>query len=337
MRKKSLLLLTFSVAALAAPPAYKVVTKIKIGGATRWDYVYVDSDNHRLYVSHATETAVVDTATDKVIGTIPGTNGVHGIAIANDLGRGFTSDGMDNDVTVFDLKSLMVITKVKTGTNPDAIIYEPVTHRVLTFNGRSNDSTIFEAKTGEVVAASVPVGGKPEFAQVDGKGHVYFNLEDKNEIGEIDAKAAALTRHYSIAPCDGPSGLAINPKNSYLYSVCGNKMMIVSDPAAGKVIATPAIGQGPDGVAFDDGYAFSANGRDGTITMVGETSPGKFEPVATIPTQQGARTIGADQKAHKLYLPDAEYGPPPAAPAGGGRPGRAQVVPDSFEVIVVGR
>src|SRR5215469_4489874 len=134
--KKSLLLLTFSVAAFAAPPAYKVVSKIKIGGPTRWDYVYVDSANHRLYVSHATQTEVIDTNTDKVVGTIPGTNGVHGIAIANDLGRGFTSDGMDNDVTVFDLKSLMVITKVKTGTNPDAIVYEPVTHRVLTFNGR---------------------------------------------------------------------------------------------------------------------------------------------------------------------------------------------------------
>ena len=335
--KKTFLLLTLSVAAFAAPPAYKVTGKIKIGGATRWDYVYVDSANHRLYVSHATQTEVIDTATDKVVGTIPGTNGVHGIAIANDLGRGFTSDGMDNDVTVFDLKSLMVLSKVKTGTNPDAIIYEPVTHRVLTFNGRSNDSTIFDAKTGDVVAASVPVGGKPEFAQIDAKGQVYFNLEDKNEIGEIDAKAAALTKHYSIAPCDGPSGLAINPKNNYLYSVCGNKMMIVSDPATGKVIATPEIGQGPDGVAFDDGYAFSANGRDGNITMVGETSPGKFEPVATIPTQPQARTIGSDQKAHKLYLPAAEFGPPPPPPAGGGRAGRPQAIPDSFESIVVGR
>jgi DNA-binding beta-propeller fold protein YncE len=334
---KTLLLFVCSVAAFAAPPSYKVVSKIKIGGVGRWDYVYVDSANHRLYVSHATQTEVIDTTTDKVVGTIPGTNGVHGIAIANDLGRGFTSDGMDNDVTIFDLKTLAVLGKVKTGTNPDSIVYEPSTHRVLTFNGRSNDSTVFDAKTGEVYAAAIAVGGKPEFAQVDGKGHVYFNIEDKNEIGEIDAKAAALTKHYSIAPCDGPSGLAINPKTSYLYSVCGNKMMIVSDPAAGKVIATPAIGQGPDGVAFDDGYAFSANGRDGTITMVGETSPGKFEPVDTIMTQNGARTIGSDQKAHKLYLPAAEFGPPPAPPAGGGRAGRAQAIPDSFMIVVVGR
>ncbi len=334
--KSLLLLLVLAAAAVAAPPVYKVTGKIKIGGAGRWDYVYVDSANHRLYVSHGTQTEVVDTGTDKMVGTIPGTTGVHGIAVANDLGRGFTSDGMDNDVTIFDLKSLKVLGKVKTGTNPDAIIYEPVSHRVFTFNGRSSDSTAFDAKSGEVVAASIPVGGKPEFAQVDGKGHIYFNLEDKNEIGEIDAKNAVVTKHYSISPCDGPSGLAINPKTGYLFSVCGNKMMIVSDPAAGKVIATPEIGQGPDGVAFDDGYAFSANGRDGTITMVGETA-GKFEPVATIMTQFGARTIGSDQKAHKLYLPAAEYGPPPAPPAGGGRAGRAAAIPDSFMILVVGR
>jgi DNA-binding beta-propeller fold protein YncE len=337
-------LLFFAVCAAAsicpgygAPPTYKVTGKIHIGGAGRWDYVFVDSNNHRLYVSHGTQTEVIDTSNDKLVGTIPGTTGVHGIAVANDLGRGFTSDGQDNDVTIFDLKSLQVLGKVKTGTNPDAIIYEPTSHRVLTFNGRSNDSTVFDAKTGEVYAAAIPVGGKPEFAQVDGKGHVYFNLEDKNEIGEIDAKAAALTKHYSIAPCDGPSGLAINPKNSYLYSVCGNKMMIVSDPAAGKVIATPAIGQGPDGVAFDDGYAFSANGRDGNITMVGETSAGKFEPIATITTQNGARTIGSDQKAHKLYLPAQEFGPAPPPPADGKKAGRPQGVPDSFEIVVVGR
>src|SRR5580692_10105647 len=218
---KSLLFLVIAGAAIAAPPAYKVTGKIKIGGPGRWDYVYVDSANHRLYVSHATQTEVIDTATDKVVGTIPGTNGVHGIAVADDLGRGFTSDGRDNDVTIFDLKTLAVLGKVKTGTNPDSIIYEPVTHRVFTFNGRSSDSTVFDGKTGAIVAASIPVGGKPEFSQVDGKGNVYFNIEDKNEIGIIDAKAAAMTRHYSIAPCDAPSGLAINPKTSYLYSVCG--------------------------------------------------------------------------------------------------------------------
>ena len=323
-----------AVSALAAPPAYKVIDKIKIGGATGWDYSYVDSANHRLYVSHMTQTEVIDTATDKLVGTIPGTTGVHGIAVANDLGRGFTSDGRDNDVTIFDLKTLAVQGKVKTGSNPDSIIYEPVTKRVFAFNGRSSDATVFDAKTGAIVAASLPLNGKPEFSQVDGKGNVYFNLEDKNEIGVIDAKTATVTRHYSIAPCDGPSGLALDPKGR-LYSVCGRKIMVISDPASGKVIGQAEIGLGVDGVAFDDGYAFSANGRDGTITMVSETSPGKFEAVATITSQNGARTIAADQKAHKLYLPTAEYGPP--AESKDGKAGRPQVKPDSFMILVVGR
>lgn len=321
--------------AFAAPPAYKVINKIKIGGGVRWDYAFLDSANHRLYISHGTQTEVLDTATDKLVGAIPDTKGVHGIAVANDLGKGFTSDGGDNDVTVFDLKTLKVLSKVKTGQNPDAIIYEPVSHRVFTFNGRSSDSTAIDARTGDVITASIPVGGKPEFAQVDGKGHIYVNIENKNEIIEVDAKNALVAKRYSIAPCDSPSGLAFDPKKGLLYSVCENKLMVVSDPASGKVLATPAIGGGTDGVAFDDGYAFSANGADATITMVGETSPGKFEPVATIPTQRGARTIAADQKAHKLYLPAAEYGPP--GESKDGKKARPQPLPDSFQIVVVGR
>src|SRR5215831_18183390 len=302
---RNYLLALVATAAFAATPTYKVVGKIKIGGEGRWDYCYLDSANHRLYVSHGTQTEVVDTATDKLVGTIPDTKGVHGIAVANDLGRGFTSDGADNDVTVFDLKTLKVLNKVKTGQNPDAIIYEPVSHRVFTFNGRSSDSTAIDAKTGNVITASIPVGGKPEFAQNDGKGHIYVNIESKNEIIEVDARNAIVSRRYSIAPCDSPSGLAIDTKKGRLYSVCENKMMVISDYAAGKVLGTAPIGGGTDGVAFDDGYAFSSNGADGTITMVGETSPGKFTPVATIQTQRSARTVAADPTTHKLYLPAA--------------------------------
>ena len=330
---KTSLLLIFATVALAAPPTYKVVGNIKIGGAASWDYVFIDSANHRMYVSHQNQTEVVDTATDKVIATIPDTKGVHGIAIANDLNKGFISDGGDNDVTVFDLKTNKAIGKIKTGQNPDAIIYEPGTHRVFTFNGRSSDATAIDAKTGDVIAASIPVGGKPEFAQLDGKGHIYFNIEDKNEIVEITAKDALVSRRYSIAPCDSPSGLAISTK-LILASVCNNKMAIISDPATGKVLAQPAIGSRPDGVAFDDGYWFSANGGDGTITMIGETSPGKFEPVATIMTAVTARTIGADQKAHKLYLPAADQAP---GVDKDGKKGRPTMVPDSFHIIVVGR
>jgi YVTN family beta-propeller protein len=333
---KAALLLAFTAVAFAAAPTYKVITKIKIGGGTRWDYSYVDSANHRLYVSHGNQTEVVDTATDKLVGTIQGTNGVHGIAIADDLGTGFISDGTDNDVTVFDMKTLMVKTKIKTGTNPDSIIYEPTTKRVFTFNGKSNDSTAIDAKTLTVVTASIPVGGKPEFAQVDGKGHIYVNIETTGEIIEVDAKNALVTKRYSIAPCSSPSGLTYDLKKVNLYSVCDNQMMVISNPATGKVVGTAPIGNGPDGVAFDDGYAFSANGPDGTITMVGETSPGKFGVVATITTQRLARTIAADQKTHKLYLPAAESGPPAV-----GKDGKAgknpSTVPDSFEVVVVGR
>lgn len=321
---KTLLILAFAAAtAVAAPPAYKVIKTIKIGGLNKTDYTYVDTANHRLYVSHGTTTEVIDTTTDKLVGTIPDTQGVHGIAIAADLGKGYTSNGTTNNVTVFDIATLKTTGKINTGQNPDSIIYEPVTKRVLTFNGKSNDFTIFDAKTGEVISASVAVGGKPEFSQVDGKGHVFVNIEDKNEIIEINAKDATITKRYSIAPCDGPSGLAIDLAKMRLFSVC-DKVMAVSDPATGKVISTATVGADPDGVAFDDGYAFSAN-RDGAVSMVGETSPGKYTVVATIPTKMGAKTISADQKAHKLYLPAWDISPAKAP------------VPDSFGILVLGR
>lgn len=326
---KTVLILAFASVAAAATPAYKVVANIKIGGANRTDYTYCDSANHRLYVSHGTQTEVIDTATDKLIGTIPDTQGVHGIAIANDLGKGYTSNGATNNVTVFDIATLKVTGKINTGQNPDSIVYEPVTHRVLTFNGKSNDFTLIDAKTGTVISASVAVGGKPEFSQVDGKGHVFVNIEDKNEVVEIGAQEGIIMKRYSIAPCDGPSGLAIDLAKMRLFSVC-DKVMAISDPATGKVISTAVVGQDPDGVAFDDGYAFSAN-RDGAVTMVGETSPGKYAAVATIPTKMGAKTISADQKAHKLYLPAWDIGP---APAGGGR---GTPVADSFGIVVIGR
>lgn len=333
---KTLAFLLLAAAAFGAPPTYKVVNKIKIGGANRWDLSYVDTANHRLYVSHASQTEVIDTASGKLVGTLMGTNGVHGIAVASDLGRGFTSDGADNDVTVFDLKTLNVLAKVKTGQNPDAIVYEPSSHRVIVFNPRSRDATAIDARTG-AVAASIPMGGQPELADTDGKGRVWVNLEDTAEVVEIDAAKAVVNKRYSIAPCEEPTGLARNPQNGMLYSVCANNLMVVSDPASGKVVATAPIGSGPDGVAYDEGYLFSANGADGTITMVGETSPGKYEAVATIPTLRSARTIAVDPQAHKLYLPAAEAGPPAAGKGKAKGRGRPQMVQDSFQILVVGR
>ena len=329
--KRSALIVLMALMALAAAPGYKVIDKIKIGGPGQWDYVYIDSDANRLYVSHGAQVEVIDTATNKLVGTIPDTAGVHGIAVANDLGKGFTSNGRANNVTIFDLKTLMATGTVATGMNPDAILYDPVSHRLFAFNGRSNDATVIDAKAGTVIS-TVPVGGKPEFAQYDGKGKVYFNVENTGEIVEMDAAKAAITKRIPLAPCEDPTGLAIDRQKRRLFAACGNKKMAIVDPDSGKVIASVEIGAGADGAAFDNGFAFSSNGGDGTITVVQETSAGKFEVVETVQTARTARTMGADPKTHKLYLPAAEQGPPPA----GGK-GRGTIVPDSFHVMVVSK
>jgi DNA-binding beta-propeller fold protein YncE len=320
----------FAIAAFAAPTGYKILKEITVGGEGGWDYLTMDSTGRRLYVSHATHVVVIDPDAGKVVGDIPDTPGVHGIAIAPSLNRGFVSNGRGNNVTIFDLKTLKMTSQVATGMNPDSIRYEPKTDRVFTFNGRSNDSTAIDAKTGMVVA-TLPLGGKPEFAVADDKGHVYTNIEDTNEIVEIDAAKPAVTKRYSLSPCTGPSGLAIDVKKRRLFSVCGNRLMAISDPDAGKVLATPAIGQGSDGVIFDPstGYAISSNG-DGTLTIVQETG-GKYDVVENVATARGARTITLDEKTHNVYLPVAD-----PLPAQAGQRGRG-FVPDSFKVLVVGK
>ena len=316
--------LALSGSVMAAAPDYKIVDTITIGGAPRWDYLYADSQAHRLYVSHATQTEVIDTQTNKVIGTIADTSGVHGIAIANDLGVGFTSDGKTNVVSVVDLATFKVKSTVNVGTNPDAIIYSPEFQRVVTFNGRSKDATIVDAKTLKVIA-TVPVGGKPEFAAVGADGLVYFNVEDTSELLILNLKTNKIASRHSLKPCEEPTGLAIDAKQR-LYSVCGNNVMAISD-ASGKLLGTAAIGNGPDGVAVIDGYAFSSNGADGTITVVGEVA-GKFQALGTIPSQVGARTIAADPTTHRLYLPTADF-----KPATGTE--RRQGIDGTFRVIVL--
>jgi DNA-binding beta-propeller fold protein YncE len=333
MRKLFLLaVLLVAVSAIAAGTGYHILKEIKVGGEGGWDYLTMDSAARRLYVSHTNKVNVIDPDAGKVVGEIPDTQGVHGIAIASGLNRGFTSNGRGNNVTIFDLKTLRPIgTPVMTGMNPDSIRFEEKSGRVFTFNGRSNDSTAIDAKSGMVVG-TIALGGKPEFSVADGKGKIYVNIEDTSEVVEIDAAKAAVTKRYSLKPCDGPSGLAIDVKNRKLFSVCGNRLMAVSDPDSGKVLATPAIGQGSDGVAFDPstGYAISSNG-DGTLTVVHEMG-GKWGVVENVATARGARTITLDEKTHNVYLPVAEPAP---APAGGGR-GRGYV-PDSFKILVIGK
>ena len=334
MRKSALPFAVFALcpllsALLLAATGYHVLTEIKIGGDGGWDYLTVDSATRRLYVSHATHVLVVDIDKNAVVGDIPDTPGVHGIALAPELNKGFISNGRGNNVTIFDLKTLKATGTVATEMNPDDITYDAGSKRVFAFNGRSKSATVIDAKSGMAVA-TIPLPGKPEFAVADGKGKIYDNIEDTSEIVEIDAAKATVTKKYSLTGCEGPSGMAMDTKARRIFSVCGNRVMAVSDPDKGMVVATPAIGAGPDGVVFDPGtgYAISSNG-DGTMTIVQQTG-GKYDVVENIATERGARTIALDEKTHKVYTPTAAFGTSPNG-------GRGQMLPDSFKVLVVGK
>lgn len=330
--------LTISLAAistLAFGQSYKKVGEIQIGGTGGWDYLTADSENHRLYVSHSGDVEVIDLETEKPVGKVTGMKRIHGIAIAPELGIGFISDGANNQVFIFDLKTLAVKDKVDAGTNPDGIVYDPASKRVFAFNGRSQNATAIDAETGKV-AGTIPLGGKPEFPVSDGKGMVYDNIEDKNEIAAIDSKSLEVKAHWSIAPCESPSGLAIDRENRRLFAVCdGNKMAVV-DADSGKVVATPRIGDGPDAAGYDPGtkLAFSSNG-DGTLTVIKQVSKDKYTVLQNVATARGARTMALDTSTHKVYLSAAKYGPAPAATAQNPRP-RPEVLPGTFELIVVG-
>jgi YVTN family beta-propeller protein len=313
---------------------YKVLKEHKLGGAGRWDYLTLDSVNRRLYISRETHVMVIDPDTGKKIGEIADTAGVHGIAVARDLERGFTSNGRANSCTVFDLKTLKPLETVKTGENPDAIVFDPFTKRVFTMNGRSQDATVIDAATAKVVG-SIKLEGKPEFAVSDSAGHLYINLEDKNEVVRVDPQELKVTARWSIAPGEGPSGLAIDIKNHRLFSVCDNKLMIVLDTESGKVVAKLPIGTRPDAAAFDPETqcAFSSNG-DGTLTVVHEDAPSDFAVRETVKTATGARTMALDAKTHNIFLPTARFEPLPANAAPRQRPA---MVPDTFMILVVGR
>jgi DNA-binding beta-propeller fold protein YncE len=324
-------------AAAQSPTSYTVIKKIPVGGDGGWDYANVDGG--RLYVSHGSKLIVIDVATDAIVGEVPNTNGIHGAAIALDLNRGFTSNGRDTTVTIFDLKTLQSIGTVKTtGANPDAIHYDEASKRVFTFNGRGLNATAIDAVKGEVVG-TIPLGGKPEFAQSDGKGLLFVNIEtDTGQIAVIDTKAVKETKRYWLPGCEGPSGLAYDRKHNRLFSVCGNKMMAVSDPTTGKVVAMVPIGPGVDAAAYDEalGLVFASNGGDGTLSVVKQESADKYTVVATVPTQRGSRTMALDAKTHRIYLAAAEFTPAPA-PAPGARPARPTMVPGSFSILVVDR
>jgi DNA-binding beta-propeller fold protein YncE len=318
-------------AAASGPSGYHLAKTIPVGGDSGWDYVTVDSANRRVYVSHGTHVVVLDADSQATVGDIPDTQGVHGIAIAADLGRGFVSNGRSNNVTVFDLKSLKSLGTVNTGTNPDAIIYDAVSKRVFAFNGRSKDATVINAADSSV-AGTIPLGGKPEFAAADGKGGVYVNIEDTSELVHLDANALKELHRWPLKPCEEPSGLAIDVKSRRLFAGCSNKLMAVVDADSGKVITTLPIGQGVDANGFDPetNFAFASNG-EGTLTVVHEDAPDKFTVVENVPTRRSARTMGLDLKTHNIFLPAAEFD----APAAGER--RGAMKPGSFVVLLVSR
>jgi DNA-binding beta-propeller fold protein YncE len=315
----------------AGPSGYQVIKTIPIAGEGGWDYVAVDSAARRIYVSHATKVVVLDADSFATVGEIADTQGVHGIATAPVLGRGFTSNGRANTATIFDLKTLQVLGTVDTGKNPDAILYDPASKQVFTFNGASKDATVFNAADGKVLA-TISLGGKPEFAVADGKGKVFVNNEDTSELLEIDAQAMSVNRRWALKPCESPSGLAIDPDHRRLFAGCENKMVAVVDADTGKVIATPPIGQGVDATAYDPGTGFvlSSNG-EGTLTVIKQEGPDKYTVLENVPTKKSARTMGLDIQTHNVVLPSAEFFPPKEGER------RGAIKPGSFALLVVAR
>jgi YVTN family beta-propeller protein len=342
MRKQAVILLAVacvfasSVKAFA-PAQYQLKQKYVLSGDGGWDYLTFDPAGKRLFISRGTHVMVVDPYKGSVVGDIPDTAGVHGIALAQDLGKGFTSNGRENTVTVFDLKTLKQTSKIKLDAdNPDAIIYDPASKRVFTFNGRSKNATVIDAANGTVVA-NIPLDGKPEFAAADGKGTVFVNIEDKNELTSIDAKKAAVVKSWPLAPCEEPSGLAMDQKHRRLFAGCGNKLMAVVNADTGKVVTTVPIGEGVDANSFDPEtqLAFSSNGRDGTLTVVHEDSPDKFTVVENATTQKFARTMALDTTNHDVYEVTAEIEEAP--PAKEGERPRRSMKPGTFTLLVVGK
>jgi len=315
----------------AAPTGYRVIKTISVSGDEGWDYLTVDAQARRVYISHGSHVVVMDADSYALVGDIPDTQGVHGIALANDLGRGFVSDGRANSATIFDIKSLQTIGIVKTGANPDAIVYDSATRQVFTMNGRSANATAIDAAKG-TVTGTLALGGKPEFAVADGQGSVFANIEDKSELVQFDARKLAITNRWKLAPCEEPSGLAMDRKGRRLFVGCRNKMMAVINADTGLVVATPAIGEGVDANGFDPEtkLAFASTG-EGTLNVVREESPSKFTTIGNVPTKKSARTMGLDLKTHNIFLPAADFAPP--------EPGerRGKMKPGSFVILVVSR
>lgn len=301
------------VAHAAGPSGYHLVKTVPVSGEGGWDYLTVDSDARRLYISRGTHVAVMDADTYAIVGDIPDTQGVHGVALAPELGRGFTSNGRTNTVTVFDLKTLATIATAITGAGPDAIVYDPASKQVFTFNGHAGTASVIDAAkagTRGISALTIDLGSKPEFAVADGQGHIYNNLEDKSLVLQIDSRSRTILNRWSLQPCESPSGMAIDTQHRRLFIGCHNKLMAIMDADTGKVVSTVPIGEGVDANSFDPAtqLAFASNG-DGTLTVVHEDSPDKYTVVEDVATKKGARTMALDTKTHNIFLAAADFEP----------------------------
>jgi YVTN family beta-propeller protein len=318
----------------AAGP-FHVAQELKIGGDGGWDYMAVDPQSKLLYVTRGNHVIVIDTSAGKQVADITGLHGTHGVVFSTDGVHGYITDGGANQVAEFNRQTNTIEKTIPAGTGPDGAAFDPYTKTVWAFNGRSHDATVIDTASNTVVA-TVALPGKPEFPVSDGAGFVYDNIEDKSEIVKLDAKAHTVVATWPA--CDSPSGLAIDIAHHRLFAVCDGGKMAVVDTESGKVVATPAIGEGPDAAAFSpsDGYAFSSNGQSGTLTVVHEDSPDQYSVVQNLDTKRGARTMAVDPDGNHLYLVTAEFGPRPAATAENPRP-RPTIVPGSFEVIVAGK
>ncbi len=323
----------FACNAQAQKSNYKIVNKFSVEGDGGWDYITMDENTGRLFVSHGTVTNVVDSKTGKLISTVQDTKGVHGIALAQDENKAFISCGKDSTITIVNLKTLELITKIKsTGANPDAILYDNFSHKIFVFNGRSSNATVIDSKTNNAVA-TIPLEGKPEFSVSDGNGRAYVNIEDKSLISVINSSTLKVENSWTVAPGEEPSGLALDNATHRLFSVCDNKKMVMMDALNGKVITTLEIGERVDGCAFDPELkrAYSSNG-EGTVTVIKEENANEFSILENIPTQKGARTICLDKKTHHVYLPAAEYGETPAATAENPHP-HPTIKPGTFVIL----
>ncbi len=325
----SLLILVAGTAVVAAPESYRLLKTIKVPGEVRWDYLIVDEAARRVYVSHGTQVDVLDADSGELTGTVVETKGVHGIALAPEMGRGFTSNGQANNVTIFDLKTLKLIKEVPTGKNPDSIIFDPATKRVFAFNGGSASVTVIDAAEGKEVG-TIELGGRPEFAVADGMGTVFVNLEDKDVLVKLDAKKMVVQERWPLAPGKTPTGLALDTRSRRLFVGCRSKVLVVVNADTGKVVADLPIGDRVDATAFDPEteMVYCSNG-DGTVNVIHEDGPDKYSAVEAIKTKVGSKTMALDRKTKKLFLPSADYKMRPGA--------RPMPVPGTFAVLVYGK